>query len=80
MEYTTLYDILLCFLKKHNAYEAYLRGLDRAHIVLISLCKVYSTKPYEMIRGPFRWTLTKEGFAYWDELDTEWREVLSRLI
>lgn len=80
MEYTTLHDILVCFLKKHNAYELYIHNLSLSHIVFVSLCKVYSTKPYEIIMDPFLWTLTKEGFAYWDELDTEWREILSRLI
>lgn len=77
MEYTTLYDILVCFLRKHNALERYVQNL---RTTLVSICRAYSKRPYEVMTGPFRWTRTVEGFAYWDELDTEWRDLLSKLI
>jgi len=40
--------------------------------------KIYckSIPVYEYIRYAFRWSETKEGFTFWDDLDKLWRKII----
>ena len=63
-------DILNEFLKKHyiiNRYYSYVKNID----VYI---KAYET--HELISQPFIWSKTKENFAYWEEVHTNYRMFL----
>ena len=65
-------DILNEFLKKHyiiNRYYSYVKNVD----VYI---KAYET--HELISQPFIWSKTKENFAYWEEVHTNYRMFLSK--
>lgn len=52
------------FLKKHNAYEAYLRN-----------SKSKSSNPFTFFDN-FHWASSPEGYDYWLHLDDLWDDIL----
>ena len=57
-------------------HQNYLNGfLDISYIFDV----ITSRSVYSYINGLFTWSLTKEGHAYWSEINIKWEQLLSKL-
>lgn len=61
------------FLKKHGAYEAFVRNSDLPIDTMLAI-----SKPEKLILGAFSWVETKEGFEYWESMHYLWKKELAK--
>lgn len=77
--------IFFNWLKSKGAYEAYKRarhntnhlvGEDR---VTSSYYRYPLTMPVQFVNSAFTWRTTREGHAFWDHINYEWRKYLREI-
>lgn len=78
IRYEVLYDIFKLFLERHECYDAFVANMRC--VSLYQHVTKYKCEPYGLVQYGFKWTMSKEGFAYWSDVDSKWRNVLNSLI
>ena len=62
------------FLKDNNAYEGFTDALrDQRHYTLEEYMSSLPRREDLLLYDSFMWQKTKEGYAYWQNLNDKWR-------
>lgn len=79
MTYTQLFII---FLKQNNIYHLFVYNMkNRVNIRWcydIKTMSIYS--PYCFVDDAFKWVNTNEGYNFWHNINTKWRNILKNTL
>jgi hypothetical protein len=75
MTYTQLF---IRFLKHHNIYHLFIYNIKNRHYVrwCYDIKSLSTYKPYCFVDDAFIWKNTNEGFCFWSDINTKWRDIL----
>lgn len=85
MELQKIKRIFFNWLKSKGAYEAYKLARHNTNRLLE---EIYASNPYyrrrlisptQFINHAFTWSLTREGYKYWDNINSEWRKYVQKI-
>ena len=80
LSFHLIYLQFIMFLKKNRVLKKFYTNLqlEKRNPMQYIKRKIISTMPMpeSLISSSFVWSNTKQGYKYWDNLDTQWRKSL----